>query len=149
MPNEQQCAACYDINKSKEAYQNVEAYLADLVDLMREDVAELIRLGCRYIQFDAPQYAALLDPTLRVGYEQRGIDPDRILDLAIERDDAIIAGFLSSDVLFALHICRGNPAANSMPREATTQSLARCSAACATTGSCWSTTMPAPVPSNL
>jgi len=108
MPNVQQCASWYDVNKSQDAYPDVEDYLADLVDLMREDVAELIRLGCQYIQFDAPQYAALLDPSLREGYRQRGMDPDRILDIAIERDNAIIGDFLNSDVLFALHICRGN-----------------------------------------
>jgi len=108
MPNVQQCASWYDVNKSKDAYSNVEAYLSDLVDLMREDVAELVRLGCRYIQFDAPQYAALLDPGLREGYRQRGMDPDDILDLAIERDNYIISGFADSGVLFALHICRGN-----------------------------------------
>ena len=108
MPNVQQLASWYDVNKSKDAYPNVEAYLADVVDLMREDVAELIRLGCQYIQFDAPQYAALLDSSLREGYRQRGMDPDRILDIAVERDNAIISDLSGSDVIFALHICRGN-----------------------------------------
>jgi 5-methyltetrahydropteroyltriglutamate--homocysteine methyltransferase len=76
------------------------------VDLTRREVEELIRLGCTYVQIDAPQYAALLDPTLREGYRQRGSDPDRLIDACIEMDNAVIAS--ARGVTFALHICRGN-----------------------------------------
>ncbi len=48
-----------------------------------------MRLGCTYIQIDAPQYAALLDPALREGYRQRGSDPDRLIDACIEMDNAV------------------------------------------------------------
>src|SRR5262249_37652268 len=66
----QQAAAYYDPQKSKDAYPTIEAYLADVVDILREEVAELVRLGCPYIQVDAPQYAALIDPAIREGYRQ-------------------------------------------------------------------------------
>jgi methionine synthase II (cobalamin-independent) len=66
----------------------------------------LTRLGCEYVQIDAPQYAALLDETLREGYRQRGADPDRLLDACIELDNAIIDGH--AGVTFGIHICRGN-----------------------------------------
>lgn len=102
----QQAAAYYDAEKSQGAYATVEAYLADLVDILRGEVAELIRLGCTYIQIDSPQYTALLDPTLRAGYRQRGNDPDRLLDLAIEMDNAVIGHH--PGVVFGLHLCRGN-----------------------------------------
>ena len=75
----QQAAAYYDPEKSRG--------LRDDRRLPRRrgghpaaEIAELIRLGCTYIQLDAPQYAALLDPALREGYRQRGNDPDRLLD---------------------------------------------------------------------
>lgn len=102
----QQAAAYYDSEKSKGAYASVDAYLADLVDLLRGEISELIRLGCDYIQIDSPQYTALLDPKLREGYRQRGNDPDRLLDLAIEMDNAIIGDH--PGITFALHLCRGN-----------------------------------------
>src|SRR4030095_5839830 len=70
----QQAAAYYDREKSKSAYATGDAYLADLVDLLRGEVEELIRLGCTYIQIDSPQYTALLDPELREGYRRRGND---------------------------------------------------------------------------
>ncbi|HWP35874.1 MAG TPA: cobalamin-independent methionine synthase II family protein [Thermodesulfobacteriota bacterium] len=102
----QQAAAYYDKDKSRGAYPNVDTYLADVVDILRREVEELIRLGCTYIQVDAPQYAALLDPQIREGYRQRGNDPDRLLDLCIEMDNAVIGNH--PGILFGLHLCRGN-----------------------------------------
>jgi 5-methyltetrahydropteroyltriglutamate--homocysteine methyltransferase len=48
----------------------------------------------------------LLDPKLRAGYRQRGNDPDRLLDLAIEMDNAIIGAH--TGLQFGLPLCRGN-----------------------------------------
>jgi 5-methyltetrahydropteroyltriglutamate--homocysteine methyltransferase len=102
----QQAASYYDGQKSKAAYQSMESYLTDVVDFTRQEVAELVRLGCTYIQFDAPQYAALIDPQMREIYRQHGNDPDKTIDLCIEMDNAIISGF--EGVTFAIHLCRGN-----------------------------------------
>src|SRR6185369_11636634 len=102
----QQAAAYYDPERSKGAYATRDAYLADLVDFTRREIAELARLGCEYIQIDAPQYAALLDETIREGYRQRGADPDKMLAASVELDNAIIDG--QSGVTFGIHICRGN-----------------------------------------
>jgi 5-methyltetrahydropteroyltriglutamate--homocysteine methyltransferase len=108
----QQAAAYYDVEKSSGAYATVDAYLADLVDILRGEIEELIRLGCVYIQIDSPQYTALLDPDLREGYRKRGNDPDRLLDLSIEMDNAIIGNHSTSGasggITFGLHLCRGN-----------------------------------------
>jgi 5-methyltetrahydropteroyltriglutamate--homocysteine methyltransferase len=102
----QQAAAYYDPEKSKDAYPTIDAYLADVVDILRAEVEELIRLGCTYIQVDAPQYAALIDPTIREGYRQRGNDPDRLLDRCIELDNAVIGEH--PGIEFGIHLCRGN-----------------------------------------
>ena len=102
----QQAAAYYDNKKSAGAYPSIDSYLADLVDILGDEVEELVRLGCKYVQIDAPQYAALLDPQLREGYRQRGSDPDRLLDLSTEMDNAIIGEH--PGVIFGLHLCRGN-----------------------------------------
>jgi len=102
----QQASAYYDPEKSRVAYPTRDAYLADLVDFTRREIDELRRLGCQYIQIDAPQYAALLDETIREGYRQRGSDPDKMLDACIELDNAIIEGH--AGLTFGIHICRGN-----------------------------------------
>ena len=106
MISAQQAAAYYDPEKSKAAYPTRDAYLADIVEFSRREVEELIRLGCTYIQIDAPQYAALLDAQMREGYRQRGNDPDKMIDVCIEMDNAIIDGH--PGVTFGIHICRGN-----------------------------------------
>ena len=106
MLSAQQAAAYYDPEKSSGAYATRDAYLADIVDFSRQEVEELIRLGCTYIQIDAPQYAALLDPRMREGYRQRGSDPDKLIDHCIELDNAIIDGH--PGITFGIHICRGN-----------------------------------------
>jgi 5-methyltetrahydropteroyltriglutamate--homocysteine methyltransferase len=106
MISAQQAAAYYDPEKSKSAYSSRDAYLADIVDFSRREVDELVRLGCTYIQIDAPQYAALLDPQMREGYRQRGNDPDKLIDLTIELDNAIISDH--PGITFGIHICRGN-----------------------------------------
>jgi 5-methyltetrahydropteroyltriglutamate--homocysteine methyltransferase len=102
----QQAAAYWDPEKSKAPYPTRDAYLADVVDLTRHEIEGLVGLGCTYVQIDAPQYAALLDPALREGYRQRGSDPDRLLDACIDMDNAAIGNH--PGVTVALHICRGN-----------------------------------------
>jgi 5-methyltetrahydropteroyltriglutamate--homocysteine methyltransferase len=102
----QQAAAYFDAEKSKGAYATIDAYLADLVDILKTEVEELIRLGCTYIQIDSPQYTGLLDPDIREGYRKRGNDPDKLLDRCIELDNAVIGNH--PGVTFGLHMCRGN-----------------------------------------
>src|SRR3954462_3800717 len=104
--NAQQAAAYYDAEKSKGAYATIDAYLADVVDILRTEVDELVRLGCDYIQIDAPQYAGLIDPAIREGYRKRGADPDKLLDRCIELDNAVIGDH--PGVTFGIHLCRGN-----------------------------------------
>lgn len=99
-------AAVYDEARSGAAYPSMDDYFAHIVELMRQEVGELVRLGCSYIQLDAPQYGALLDPQLRGAFEEQGRDPDQMIDAGIEMDNAIIDGF--SGVTFGLHVCRGN-----------------------------------------
>ncbi|HJS19096.1 MAG TPA: cobalamin-independent methionine synthase II family protein [Anaerolineales bacterium] len=102
----QQAAAYFDAEKSKGAYATIDAYLADLVDILKTEVEELIRLGCTYIQIDSPQYTGLLDPDIREGYRKRGNDPDKLLARCIELDNAVIGNH--PGVTFGLHMCRGN-----------------------------------------
>lgn len=102
----QQAAAYYDPERSRDGYPTRDAYLSDVVDVTQQEIEELRRLGCTYVQVDAPQYAALLDHDLREGYRQRGNDPDKMLDACIEMDNAIISDH--PGMTFGLHVCRGN-----------------------------------------
>ncbi len=90
------------------AYASIDAFLADAAAIMREEVAELVRLGATYIQLDAPHYALALDPFWADFYQSREWDAADWLARGVELDNAVMAGF--EGVAFALHVCRGNQA---------------------------------------
>ena len=90
----------YDV--SREAYPTLESFLADVVGILREEVAELVRHGATYIQIDAPHYTLLLDPQTRAFYESRGWDLDAWLSDGIEMDNAVMSGH--KDVTFGFHL---------------------------------------------
>jgi 5-methyltetrahydropteroyltriglutamate--homocysteine methyltransferase len=92
--------------RSGDVYPTLDDFLAEVVDIYRGEVAELERLGCRYIQLDAPHYPLLIDPKWRAFYEARGWSLERWLSHGIELDNAVIAGH--EDVTFSMHMCRGN-----------------------------------------
>jgi 5-methyltetrahydropteroyltriglutamate--homocysteine methyltransferase len=91
---------------STAAYPTLDSFLADVVDILREEVAELVRLGATYIQLDAPHYPLLLDPKTRAFYEGQGWTLDTYLQRGIEMDNAVMGDF--AGVTFSFHLCRGN-----------------------------------------
>ena len=92
--------------ESAGAYPTLDAFLADVVGILCEEVRELVRLGCGYIQLDAPHYPLLLDPVWREFYEQRGWPLERWLSYGIELDNAVIEA--GRPATFGFHLCRGN-----------------------------------------
>ena len=92
--------------KSSTAYATLEAFLADVTDILKDEVAELVRCGATYIQLDAPHYPLLLDSRLRRFYESRGWTSEKWLQAGIEMDNAVIGGH--PGVTFGFHLCRGN-----------------------------------------
>jgi 5-methyltetrahydropteroyltriglutamate--homocysteine methyltransferase len=92
--------------RSREAYPRFDDFMADVVALMVDEVRELARLGCRYIQLDAPHYPLLVDPTWRAFYEARGWALERWLSYGIELDNAVIDA--APGVTFGFHLCKGN-----------------------------------------
>ena len=87
-------------------YPTLDALIADVVDILVDEVRELARLGARYIQIDAPHYPLLMQPKMREFYQSTGWDMEHWLARGIEADNAVIAA--APEVSFALHLCRGN-----------------------------------------
>jgi methionine synthase II (cobalamin-independent) len=92
--------------RSAAAYGSLESFLADVADILRDEVAELVRLGATYIQLDAPHYTLLLDPGTRRFYESRGWTLEQWLREGIALDNAVMEGH--PGVTFGFHLCRGN-----------------------------------------
>lgn len=88
-------------------YATVETYFADVLRIFQDEIAELAKAGCRYIQLDEVAVAQLCDPAIRKIVEDAGQKPDRLVDLYIESLNEAVAG-APSDVVFGVHMCRGN-----------------------------------------
>lgn len=99
---------------SEAAYPNVDAYMAAVTDILRDEVAELARLGCEYIQIDAPEFGMLIDPHQQAWFAAKGFQPERMLHDGIDMINAVIAGH--PEITFGLHVCRGNDANRYMAR---------------------------------
>jgi 5-methyltetrahydropteroyltriglutamate--homocysteine methyltransferase len=97
----------WDPERSADAYPEFDGFIADVVGILQDEVRELTRLGCRYIQLDAPHYPLLIDPAWRAFYERRGWTTERWLSRGIELDNAVIAA-AGPGVTFGFHLCRGN-----------------------------------------
>ena len=106
IPSPSMYANLWSPELSKEAYPTLDLFLEDVADILREEVDELVRLGARYIQLDAPHYPLLLDPNTRRFYEERGWDFDRWMSRGVELDNHVIGDH--PNVTFAFHLCRGN-----------------------------------------
>jgi 5-methyltetrahydropteroyltriglutamate--homocysteine methyltransferase len=108
LPSPSLFANFWDPDRSSDAYPSLEAFLEDVAEILREEVDELERLGCTYVQLDAPHYPLLLDEGYRAFYESRGWPADRWLDLGLELDNHVIGE--RPKVTFGFHLCRGNQA---------------------------------------
>jgi len=92
---------------SKDAYPDMDAFFADVASAYREELAQLGKAGCTYVQLDDTNLAYLCDPKMREGARQRGEDPDTLprhyaafINEAIRDRPAGMA--------VCIHLCRGN-----------------------------------------
>lgn len=97
---------CTDFADPK-VYADAEAFFADLARIYREEIADLAKAGCRYIQLDEVAVAMLCDPAIRDKVAGSGQDPDRLVDLYIQAINDCVAG-APADMLIGVHMCRGN-----------------------------------------
>jgi 5-methyltetrahydropteroyltriglutamate--homocysteine methyltransferase len=115
----------FEYENSRHIYADMDAFLADVIDIERRMIGEVVAAGCRYIQIDEPGYTAYVDPPLLQRMRERGEDPRANLERSIRADNALIAGF--PEVTFAVHICRGNSGGRGGPgwhREGTYEAIA-------------------------
>ncbi len=106
LPSPSLWANFWSKERSGHVYPTLDSFLADVANILREEVEELVRLGATYIQLDAPHYPLLIDPKTRAFYESQGWTLDAWLDQGLALDNAVIADF--PGVTFGFHLCRGN-----------------------------------------
>ena len=92
--------------ESTAVYADGDAFLADVVEIERRMIAEVIAAGCRYVQIDAPGYTAYVDEPSLAAMRSRGEDPMRNFERSLAADAALLRGF--DKATFGIHLCRGN-----------------------------------------
>jgi methionine synthase II (cobalamin-independent) len=91
----------------RSAYPDADRFFADLVAVFAQEIADLVRAGCRYLQIDEIAIALLCDPTLRDRIKADGGDPDALVERYIDLINGAVAG-CPPDVVVGVHMCRGN-----------------------------------------
>jgi 5-methyltetrahydropteroyltriglutamate--homocysteine methyltransferase len=92
---------------SEEAYPDLDVFFDDLTAAYRDEIADLAKRGCTYLQLDDTNLAYLCDPEVRERTAARGDDPDQLTHLYVrlvndairDRPEAMVA---------TVHLCRGN-----------------------------------------
>ena len=87
-------------------YPTIESFLEDIARILRDEVAELVRLGCTYVHLDAPHYPLVLDPAWAGFYAARGWSAEDWVAYGIELDNWVMDGW--PGVTFGFHLCKGN-----------------------------------------
>jgi 5-methyltetrahydropteroyltriglutamate--homocysteine methyltransferase len=97
----------WSTEQSPAAYPDPRDLFLDAARIVREEIDELIELGCTYVQIDAPEIAIIgVDEAYRQNFvDLTQLPADRILDQAADVLNEIVAGV---PIAAALHLCRGN-----------------------------------------
>jgi 5-methyltetrahydropteroyltriglutamate--homocysteine methyltransferase len=96
----------FDHAASRDVYPSIDDFMADVVSVQRQMIAQLAAAGCRYVHIDAPGYTAYVDPPSLAAMRARGEDPEATFSRSLAADAAVVAGF--PGVTFGIHLCRGN-----------------------------------------
>ena len=88
-------------------YPDRKAFFADMCTIYREEMADLGRLGCTYLQIHEVPIAVLCDPKNQDRVRERGEDPEQLIDDYIAAiNDAVLGR--PAGLTVCVHLCRGN-----------------------------------------
>jgi len=90
-----------------DAYPDIAAFYEDLARLYREEIRDLGKAGCRYLQIDEVNLAYLCDPELREQVANIGEDPTALPQTYAKLLNATIED-RPQGMTICMHLCRGN-----------------------------------------
>jgi len=89
------------------AYPDIEEFYVDLARVYSEEIADLGRNGCTYLQIDETNFAYLCDPKLREQVRSIGEDPEKLPHTYAKLINNSIKD-KPADMIVCMHLCRGN-----------------------------------------
>ncbi len=107
MPSPAMLHARADRASLKKVYPDVNELWADLTRAYREEIADLYKAGCRYLQIDDTTIAMWGDPKVQEQFRKLGDDPKKDAEMYTAAVNAAIRD-VPDDMTVAIHTCRGN-----------------------------------------
>jgi 5-methyltetrahydropteroyltriglutamate--homocysteine methyltransferase len=95
------------------AYPDIEEYLDDVSRVYREEIADLAKAGCTYVQIDNTDAAYINDPKFQATSRQLGMEPRDQIKVQARLISGATRG-RPANVAVSMHLCRGNNAGNWM-----------------------------------
>ncbi len=96
-----------DKSLARSPYATRQAYMDDVTAIYRQEVADLAKLGCTYLQIDEVPIAVLCDPNNHAIVRERGEQPDSLINDYIAAINAVVRDRPAS-MTACVHLCRGN-----------------------------------------
>jgi len=88
-------------------YKDAAELFSDLGKVYQQEIADLARAGCKYVQLDEVAVAILCDPAAREKVKAKGGDPDKLVDLYIGAINQAVKN-RPAGMTVGVHVCRGN-----------------------------------------
>jgi len=107
MPSPAMLHARGDRASMKKTYPDIAEFWEDLTRAYREEIADLYKAGCRYLQIDDTTIAMMGDPKVQENFRKLGDDPKKDTKMYAEAVNAAIRD-VPDDMTVAIHTCRGN-----------------------------------------
>lgn len=90
-----------------ESYPDMDVFFEDLARVYQEELDDLYKAGCRFVQFDDTNLAYLCDKNMRQGVVERKDDPATLTKKYAELINTSISK-KPDDMKIGIHLCRGN-----------------------------------------
>ncbi|MFM9970191.1 MAG: cobalamin-independent methionine synthase II family protein [Burkholderiales bacterium] len=96
-----------DAQINKAIYPDRHAFMADVIRIYREEIADLGKLGCTFLQIDECALPVLCDPRNRERVVARGESPEANRDFYVDALNEMVRD-KPPGMTICLHMCRGN-----------------------------------------
>ena len=97
----------YRAYANPKAYPDARSFFSDLGRVYQQEIAELAKAGCRYVQIDEVALAMLCDPAAREKLSADGVDAEALVDLYVDAINEAVKN-RPANVVIGIHMCRGN-----------------------------------------
>jgi 5-methyltetrahydropteroyltriglutamate--homocysteine methyltransferase len=91
----------------RSGYKDPEEFFSDLARVYAEEIADLARAGCRYLQLDDTFLAFLCDEKIGAAFGRSNEDTKKMARISARLINGAING-RPSDMAVCIHLCRGN-----------------------------------------